>query len=277
MTFNAEFIAIIQTLIAEQGKDAFVNPARCKAFLPDYTKNEYTKERRLLLKVVETGAAREIDAAANLDICKKQQIRHLKEDLFMAEDVAADVINLLAFVLRGDTGRTILEAPKPAPQKPEETLYTISLNFQQSGPFSLKQLENMISSRRVSNDYWIRPGNETDWMPITALPELKPFFENVPQPTPATVPMPAKNDPVKDAGTQTTTIGTQETTPGKSEYKYPLVARILLTLCGIGLGSRVIPTLFDLIDSDLLLILFGTIAMSLVGGLIGKVWEKTKK
>jgi hypothetical protein len=52
----------------------------CKAFLSDYTKSEYVKERCRLLKVAETGEVREIDAAASLDICKKQHIRHLKED-----------------------------------------------------------------------------------------------------------------------------------------------------------------------------------------------------
>jgi hypothetical protein len=100
---NAEFTAIVQTLVAEQGKDALVNPAKCKAFLPDYTKSEFTKERRLLLKVVEAGAVKEIAAAADPDICKKQQVRHLTEELFMAEDAAAEVVDMLVFVLRGDT------------------------------------------------------------------------------------------------------------------------------------------------------------------------------
>jgi hypothetical protein len=122
---NAEFTAVIKALIAEQGKDALVNPARCKAFLPDYTKSEFTKERRLLLKVVETGAAKEIDAAANLDICKKQQVRYLKEELFMAEDVAVDVVDMLAFVLRGNLAQAKPAVLQPAPQKPQEPLYNI--------------------------------------------------------------------------------------------------------------------------------------------------------
>jgi hypothetical protein len=72
MTFNAEFTAIIQTLIAGQGKDAFVNPAKCKAFLPDYTKNEYAKERRLLLKVVEAGGG-------GKENCRRRQPEHLQK------------------------------------------------------------------------------------------------------------------------------------------------------------------------------------------------------
>ncbi|MDR1231173.1 MAG: hypothetical protein LBK61_07210 [Spirochaetaceae bacterium] len=58
-----------------------------------------------MLKVVETGAAKEIDDAVRLDLCKKLQVRRLKEELFMAENVAVDI---LAFVLRGDTTQTSL-------------------------------------------------------------------------------------------------------------------------------------------------------------------------
>jgi hypothetical protein len=311
---NAEFTSIIQTLIAERGKDAVINPAKCKMSLPDYTKGEYAKERRHLLTEVETGAAREIAAAANLDICKKQQIRHLKEDLFMAEDVAADAIDLLAFVLRRDTGRTILETPKPAPPKPKEApaaankaeaervaaerarveaasqktieaLYNISINYQQSGPFSLKQLENMISSQRVSKNYRIRPVEKTNWIPIIALPELKPFFENVPQPAPAVKPMPAKNDPVKEARTQTAAAETQEnkqeTAPDKSKYKHSRVKRVVLTLCSFVLVwcLWMMPAYVDWVgwESDLVtfLYLLITFFLPLIG--IGKLWEKIKK
>jgi hypothetical protein len=56
---ETDFIRIVQQVVAEQGKDVFVNSAKCKAFLPDYTKNKYAKERRLLLKVVEADGGKE--------------------------------------------------------------------------------------------------------------------------------------------------------------------------------------------------------------------------
>jgi hypothetical protein len=45
---KTDFIKIVQQVVAEQGKDTVINPAKCKVFLPDYTKGEYAKERRLL-------------------------------------------------------------------------------------------------------------------------------------------------------------------------------------------------------------------------------------
>jgi hypothetical protein len=50
MTFNAEFTAIVQNLIAERGKDIVINPAKCKMFLPDYSKGEYVTKSILIKK-----------------------------------------------------------------------------------------------------------------------------------------------------------------------------------------------------------------------------------
>jgi hypothetical protein len=168
---ETDFIKIVQTLVAEQGKAALVDPAKCRAFLPDYAKNEYVKDRRLLQRVVEAGVAKEIDTAANLDICKKQQVRHLKEELFMAEDVAANAVDMLAFVLRGDTGRTVLEAPKPTPQMREASV-------------AAAEPQNLPAPEPVPQK------------PVTPLPELNPFFENVPQPAPAVTPKPDESKDV---------------------------------------------------------------------------------
>ncbi len=99
---NQTFIDILQKLIAEQGKEAFLNPARCKAFLADYTHGEYKKESRFLLQALEAGAAKEIDAADDVAICKKQQVRLLHEEYGMDEKVAADTVDTLALALRGE-------------------------------------------------------------------------------------------------------------------------------------------------------------------------------
>jgi len=52
---DPDFIAILQKLIAEQGKEILLNTAKCKAFLSDYTRGEYKKESRLLLQVLDAG------------------------------------------------------------------------------------------------------------------------------------------------------------------------------------------------------------------------------
>jgi len=101
-SMNTMFISILQKLIAEQGKEALLNPAKCKAFLADYTHGEYKKESRLLLQALEAGVQKAIDTTEELEICKKQQVRILREEHFVAAEAAADIVDTLALVLRDE-------------------------------------------------------------------------------------------------------------------------------------------------------------------------------
>ena len=112
------FIDILQSLISEQGKEALLNQSKCKAFLADYTRGEYKRESRLLLQAVEVGAQKAIDAASDIALCKQQQTQVLREEFSLTEEVAADVVDTLALVLRGEKIVPRAEAPKEAP-KPE--------------------------------------------------------------------------------------------------------------------------------------------------------------
>ena len=110
------FVDILQKLIAEQGKEALLG-SKCKGLLADYTHGEYKKESRLLLQALDAGVQKAIDATEELAICKQQQVRVLREDYFLAEEVAVDVVDTLALVLRGDTSRTQVETTQPGTPK----------------------------------------------------------------------------------------------------------------------------------------------------------------
>jgi tetratricopeptide (TPR) repeat protein len=102
------FAGILQKLIAEQGKDALTDARKCKAFLNDYTGSDYKKERRFIVQAVEAGAAQAIAGAGDLASCKKAQVRELEEEYGLSAAVAADVVNTLAQVLRGEEKEKIL-------------------------------------------------------------------------------------------------------------------------------------------------------------------------
>jgi hypothetical protein len=109
------FIDILQKLIEEQGKEALLNASKCKAFLADYTRKEFKKESRFLLQAIDAGVQRAIDSSQELPICKKQQFRLLHEDYGLDEKIAADVVDTLAFVLRGDTAKTEIQSTDNVP------------------------------------------------------------------------------------------------------------------------------------------------------------------
>jgi hypothetical protein len=63
-----------------------------------------------LLQALEVGVQKAIDTTKELAICKKQQIRLLHEDYGLDEKIAADVVDTLVLVLRGDTSKSELDS-----------------------------------------------------------------------------------------------------------------------------------------------------------------------
>ncbi|MDR0665618.1 MAG: hypothetical protein LBF86_08895, partial [Helicobacteraceae bacterium] len=57
------------------------------------------------------GAAKEIANATDLETCKKIQARLLKDERFIDETAACEIVDLLAFVLRGDNSQSIATPP----------------------------------------------------------------------------------------------------------------------------------------------------------------------
>jgi tetratricopeptide (TPR) repeat protein len=113
---DAKFISIVERLVKEQGADTLIDAKKCKAHLADYANNEFKKERHLLLIAIEAGAAQAIANASDLTICKKQQMRYLKDDRFIDESAAAEAVDLLAFALRGDRNKSITVANSASSQ-----------------------------------------------------------------------------------------------------------------------------------------------------------------
>jgi hypothetical protein len=106
---DSGFINILKKLVKEQTSAALTDARKCKALLADYTGSEYKKEKRLFLLAVEAGMAKVIDGADELEPCKKAFIRDLEEDHDLKPETAADIVNTLALVLRGD--KTVTQSP----------------------------------------------------------------------------------------------------------------------------------------------------------------------
>ena len=121
------FIDILKQMVKEQGKDVFNDIRRFRALLADYTRNEYKKESRLILQSVEAGVPKIIEGAENLAACKKGKIKDLEEEYGLSAAFASNIVDALAFVLRGDTTKTVIETltvgttPVETPTAPTNT------------------------------------------------------------------------------------------------------------------------------------------------------------
>jgi hypothetical protein len=102
---DTTFMSIVQKFVTEQGKEALLNPAKCKTLLADYTRGEYKKESRLLLQVLETGCQNAIAESADLGAIKIKIIKKLQDEECLSETFACDVVALLGLVLRGESSK----------------------------------------------------------------------------------------------------------------------------------------------------------------------------
>ena len=132
-----QFIDTLKKVVDEKGKDALINAKKCKAFLSDYTGNEYKKERRLLVQAVEAGVAKAIDTAEDLSACRTAQARYLEEDYGLNSTVAATIVDTLTLVLRGDTAKL------PAPVAPSPAVPKNEMAFKRPDKFSKEQLRSI--------------------------------------------------------------------------------------------------------------------------------------
>ena len=126
-----EFIDILQKLITRHGKEPLLDPSKCKAFLSDYAKREYKHEADIIIQAVNAGVTNTINEAKekNLRSCVKLQYGIVQNQLNINTTQAKDVVNVLAFVLRGAalpqeksaplaTPKHVPAVPKPRPAAP---------------------------------------------------------------------------------------------------------------------------------------------------------------
>jgi hypothetical protein len=66
---------------------------------------------------------------------------------------------------------------KPLENRVAFMSYLISVNNQQSGPYSLAQLQNMIKNSQITLAYWVCGEGSANWIPVDKMPELKAVFD----------------------------------------------------------------------------------------------------
>jgi hypothetical protein len=76
---DAEFERIIKKMVKERGESIFMEP-KFKSFLSDYTKNEFKKEKTLLITMIDAGCAKFISMAKNIADCKQSLVKRLEDD-----------------------------------------------------------------------------------------------------------------------------------------------------------------------------------------------------
>jgi len=95
------FVSIIQKLVAEEGKDIFLETIEVKPLSLEYTKNEFKKEITFLSAILDTDSDKYINMAENLADCKRSLVKRLENDYNLSPQKTGEMLDLLFFVLQG--------------------------------------------------------------------------------------------------------------------------------------------------------------------------------
>jgi hypothetical protein len=116
---KAEFTALVQQLIAAQGRDALFNTAKCKAFLAT-AQGANISEKRLLQQVVESGITSGIANARDIAAYKSQAVQKLQADYFLAPNVASGAVDVLIGLIRAAPPTPVQQKKNTSPMQVQQ-------------------------------------------------------------------------------------------------------------------------------------------------------------
>jgi tetratricopeptide (TPR) repeat protein len=171
VAINANLLKALTDIVSKYGGLATLSNARkVKALLADLAAAEPKPHKNALIACVEQGfpAMLQNVPAGGRGAAKAKLAERLNREEGLDPALCANTLDLLEAALFGGV------STKAAPPN----TYYLSINYQQTGPFTLEQVKSMISGGRVSKKHWIRSGEKAAWMPVTKLPEINVLFAN---------------------------------------------------------------------------------------------------
>jgi hypothetical protein len=177
---NTNLLNALKEIVSRHGGvETLADARRVKALLADLAAKEPRPQKNALGACLEQGFAALLQNVppAERGPAKARLAERLNREEGLDAALCADTLDLLEAALFGEVSAKTAPPGTPAAGTPvPPDAYYLSINYQQSGPFSLEQLKSMVGGGRVSKDHWIRAASGADWMPVTALPELKALF-----------------------------------------------------------------------------------------------------
>jgi hypothetical protein len=166
---NTNLLNVLKQIVSRYDQETLTDAWWVKALLADLAAGEPKPQKNALIASLEQGFAALLQnvPANERGQAKTKLAERLNREEGLDRALCTDTLDLLEAALFG--GVSVM---------PPNTYY-LSVNYPQIGPFTLEQVKGMIGGGHVSQEYWIRAVSDSNWMPVTALSELKALFANV--------------------------------------------------------------------------------------------------
>jgi hypothetical protein len=135
----------------------------------DLAREEPKAKKNAFIKCLEYGFVPILKNVAEPDraFCKQRLAQKLHDEEGFDMRLCGEAIGLLAAALFGE--ELIYQTPPSLNKDKSETLYYISYNYKESGPYYKSDIERMIANGQITEDYWIRLESSLKWEPVTML------------------------------------------------------------------------------------------------------------
>jgi hypothetical protein len=177
---NTNLLNALKEIISRYGGvETLSNARRVKALLADLAAGEPKPQKNALTACLEQGFSALLQnvSAGERGTAKTKLAERLNREEGLDPALCADTLDLLEAALFGEVSAKAAPPGTAVPGTPApQNTYYLSVNYQQTGPFTLEQVKSMIGGGSVSKEYWIRAASGSNWMPVTAMPELQAFF-----------------------------------------------------------------------------------------------------
>jgi hypothetical protein len=171
---NTNLLNALKEIVSRYGGvETLSDTRRVKALLADLAAAESKPQKNALTACLEQGfvALLQQVPVRERGAAKSSLAERLNREEGLDMALCADTLDLLeAALLEGVSA-------KAESEKPEETLYKISINYLQSGPYKMDQLLRMAEDGQITKDHWICPVDASEWELVTTIAELKGQIE----------------------------------------------------------------------------------------------------
>jgi len=100
---DKDFSEAMRRMVKDNGKDVLLGD-KTKAFISDY-KGQFVTEANIFNKLLEAGCARFINEADDILQRKRQLVKKMEDEEFIARKFSMEMLDLLGFLLKGDTSK----------------------------------------------------------------------------------------------------------------------------------------------------------------------------
>lgn len=90
----------------------------------------------------------------------------------------------MGFSVANQMAQSMSQQTRTPPPLPLDNSFFVSLNGQQSGPFGMPELQNLVQQGRITEQTLVWKNGMPQWIPAVQSEELKRFFQQTPPPIP---------------------------------------------------------------------------------------------